>query len=360
MSQDVLLSNRYHVVERIGCGGMQEVFLATDTLIGSSVALKTPLPGQASNGFAKSAKISARVNSHHIAKTLDYFEEEGKPYLVEEYIDGDDLDQRLGRLGVFEPHLAAKVFHHLAKGVAVSHHAGVIHRDLKPSNILVGKDINLDNLKITDFGIAALAEEVFEQAAQGGGDLTRSTSGTIRGALPYMAPEMMFRSDALRPDKPADIWSLGAMMFKLLTGQVPFGVYLEAAVNVKNQQRKEWPDFMTRKSQYKKVAIDIKDVVDKCLDYDPENRPTADELTEKIGSICYINQDRMTGRINNMIQNGFSGFITAEDGASVFFSKESVYGPKSASAKAGDEVVFSCFPGSPKPRAHPVMVLKRD
>jgi serine/threonine protein kinase len=96
-----------------------------------------------------------------------------------------------------------------AKGVAASHHAGVVHRDLKPSNIIAEPGVNLHQLKITDFGISTLTEEVFAQAAKNG-DLTRSTSGTIRGALPYMAPEMMFRSPGDHPGSEADIWSLGA------------------------------------------------------------------------------------------------------------------------------------------------------
>ena len=110
--------------------------------------------------------------------------------------------------GRWIPHLGARVFHHLSKGVAASHHAGVVHRDLKPSNIIAEPGVNIQELKITDFGIATLTEEVLAQAAKEG-DLTRSTSGTIRGALPYMAPEMMFRSPGDHPGSEADIWSLG-------------------------------------------------------------------------------------------------------------------------------------------------------
>jgi serine/threonine protein kinase len=107
-----------------------------------------------------------------------------------------------------------------SSGLAASHAAGVAHRDLKPSNILVAPALEI--VKITDFGIATLAEELFEEVAMKG-DLTKSTSGTIKGALPYMAPEMMFRRADDFVGTEADIWSLGAMMFRLITGVYPFG-----------------------------------------------------------------------------------------------------------------------------------------
>ena len=215
-------------------------------------------------------------------------------FLIEEYVPGETLEAKLTRFGAVDPHLGARVFHHLSKGIAASHHAGVVHRDLKPSNIITEPGVNLHELKITDFGIATLTEEVFAQAAKEG-DLTRSTSGTIRGALPYMAPEMMFRSPGDHPGSPADVWSLGAMMFKILTGDYPFGVYLEAAVNVKNQTRKQWPAFMTRNPQYKPLAEELQDIIERCLEYDTQGRPTADDLVSEFSKLCYINVHRTEG-----------------------------------------------------------------
>ena len=233
--------------------------------------------------------------------------------------------------GVIDPHLAARIFLHISKGVAASHHAGVVHRDLKPSNIIVENGVNLHELKITDFGIATLTEEVFEEAAREG-DLTRSTSGTIRGALPYMAPEMMFRKAGEYPGKSADIWSLGAMMFQLLTGKVPFGVYLQAAVNVQNQNREPWPAFMTSK-------------------------PSADELVEEISNLCFIGVDRQLGTVSRLIQNGYSGFVEGDDLVTTFFSMESVYGNKRPSVGSNNRVCYAQFPGSPRHRGHPIIVV---
>lgn len=350
-----VISNRYRVTGTIGSGGMQDVYLAEDQLLGVDVALKTPQPGQQNKRFSQSAIIAAKVNHHNVAKTLDYVEENERLYLIEEYVPGETLDHKLNRFGAVDPHLAARVFHHLSKGVAASHHAGVVHRDLKPSNVIAEPGVNLHHLKITDFGIATLTAEVFADAAKDG-DLTRSTSGTIRGALPFMAPEMMFRAPGDHPGPEADIWSLGAMMFKVMTGIYPFGVYLQAAVNVQTRNRAPWPSFMTNNAQYKPLAIALQSIVEACLSYDPEDRPTADDLVRQISGVCYINVHRSEGVINNLIQNGYSGFI--DEGADpVFFSMESVYGERRPAVRSNNRVCYSKFPGSPRHRGHPIVVI---
>jgi serine/threonine-protein kinase len=350
-----LVSSRYAVQRHIGRGGMQDVYLALDQLLDIEVALKTPQAGQPDKRFIQSAKIAAMVNHHNVAKTLDYFEARDRLFLIEEYVPGETLEAKLSRFGAVDPHLGARIFHHLSKGIAASHHAGVIHRDLKPSNIIVESGVNLHQLKITDFGIATLTEEVFAVAAKDG-DLTRSTSGTIRGALPYMAPEMMFRSPGDHPGSAADIWSLGAMMFRVLTGEYPFGVYLEAAVNVKNQTRKSWPSFMTSNSQYKPLAEDLQSIIENCLAYDADERPSADQLVSGFSKLCYINVDRTEGDVKNLIQNGYSGFTDDSEGG-VFFSMESVYGKRRPAATKNRRLCYSRFPGSPRYRGHPVVVI---
>lgn len=350
-----VVGGRYTIIQHVGRGGMQEVYRARDGLLDVDVALKTPQVGQHTKRFADSAVIAAKVNHHDVAKTLDYFID-GVAYLVEEFVEGESLEQKLERFGVLDPHLGARVLHHIAKGVAASHRVGVIHRDLKPSNIMASAGVNLHNLKITDFGIATLTAEVFDEAAKAG-DLTRSTSGTVRGALPFMAPEMMFRKPGDHPGPEIDIWSVGAMMFKLLTGEFPFGVYLEAAVNVKNRDRKPWPAFMTSNAQFAPLARELQVIVESCLSYDPAARPTADTLVNQCQTLCYLAADREIGQIEKFIQNGFSGFIDVDDNT-VFFSRESVYGETRPDLHKNRTVCFASFPGTPRRRAHPVIVLK--
>lgn len=352
-----LIAGRYCVIEPIGRGGMQEVYLAHDNLLGCSVALKTPQAGQGIKRFSKSAIIAAKVNHHNVAKTLDYIEEGGKYYLIEEFVPGRTLEAVLDEFGAVDPHLGARIFLHLAKGVAASHHVEVVHRDLKPSNIIVEPGVNIHQLKITDFGIATLTKEVFDQAAKEG-DMTNSTSGTIRGALPYMAPEMMFRAPGDHPGKEVDIWSLGALMFRVLTGEFPFGVYLNTAVNVKTGTRAPWPRFMTVNPQYSSLAMKLQGVVEKCLELDFKARPNADDLVEELSDLCFICSDRHEGDLTNLIQNGYSGFLKGKaDGAQAFFSMESVYGGVKPSHD-NRKVCYSKFPGSPHFRGHPVVVMK--
>jgi serine/threonine-protein kinase len=224
------IAYRYQIKGFVGEGGMQYVYCAWDSILNRYVALKTPKNLSAEKRFHRSAIVSAKVNHPNIAKTLDYLEENERPYLIEELINGQDLSKAiLSKVDFLDPFLVARLFHHLSKGLAASHHAGVIHRDLKPTNIMVNGAFQLTDIKITDFGIAKMAEDEIVEAAEGGED-TISASATAVGALPYMAPEAIDtpRDVGLK----ADIWSLGAMMYELLTGSKPFGKGLKAVRHI--------------------------------------------------------------------------------------------------------------------------------
>jgi serine/threonine protein kinase len=184
-----LIDGRYEILNFVNQGGMQFVYAAKDTVLNRVVALKTPKNTSALKRFNRSAIVSAKVNHPNIAKTLDYLEFNGTPYLVEEFIEGTDLQNSfLKYLKFLDPYLAARVFHHLAKGVAAAHHVNVIHRDLKPGNVMVSADPHFSVIKITDFGIAKMADEELTEAAEGGAE-SITASQTAIGALPYMAPE---------------------------------------------------------------------------------------------------------------------------------------------------------------------------
>jgi serine/threonine protein kinase len=216
-----LVGDRYEIGIFVGEGGMQEVYSAYDQLLFRNVALKTPKTSSATKRFKRSAETSAKINHHNVAKTLDYLEDDGRYYLIEELIDGCDLGVFLREyVPRLDPYACARVMHHLAKGLAASHHAGVIHRDLKPTNIMVVGGADFVELKITDFGIAKMAEAEMENAVAGGDEEALTQSATALGALPYMAPE--FIESFKHAGKPADVWSLGALMFELLTGSKPF------------------------------------------------------------------------------------------------------------------------------------------
>lgn len=355
LEENFNLIGRYQVKRYLSEGGMQEVYLAVDKVFNRPVALKTPKNSSAEKRFQRSAVVSARVNHSNIAKTLDYFEEEGAEYLVEEYIKGNNLSEMLANTYVLlDPHLAAHLFHHLAKGVAASHHAGVFHRDLKPSNIMVSKDPSLKTIKITDFGIAKLAEEEIIAGIEGG-DESITSSKTVVGALPYMAPEMVDRPR--EAGTAADIWALGAILYHALTGKPPFGTGLSAVTRILQEPVPAMPDTIEfRRPQFSHLNAQLWSLMSDCLDKDPDQRPTADDLVGYCSSLCYSVQPREFGTVKSFDEHyGKWGFIAAAGGPDIFFHAGSVYG---SVPEAGVTVNFASYPGRPKPRAFPILPLQ--
>ncbi|RYY22697.1 MAG: serine/threonine protein kinase [Sphingomonadales bacterium] len=334
---------------------MQYVHTAYDQLVGVNVAIKTPKAGQAGTRFKKSAIVAAKVNSHYVAKTLDYVEvSANERYLVEELVEGSTLKESvLAVAGYVDPHLAARLLSKLAKGLAASHHAQVIHRDLKPSNIMVRGGFNLLDVKITDFGIATLTDELFVEELANGRDLTQSTSGTVKGALPYMAPEMMFRKRGDTVGMAADVWSLGALIFEAVTGQYAFGEGLFAPANVMAGKIAPWPPFMTSNPQFAPLAEALQNIILECLQLDPSKRPTADDLAARCIELCYFTGERHEGVVQNIAH--VYGFIQGA-GGKTFFHPKNVYGNNAA--RTGTKVVFCRTAGSPYPRAFPMIAAK--
>lgn len=348
------IGKRYVVQKYIASGGMQDVYKASDRLTGLDVALKTPQAGQKSRRFKQSAQLASRVNHYNVAKTTDYFEIEGSQYLIEELVEGDSLEAAtLGVANQIDPHLAAHLFMRIAKGVCASHTAGVAHRDLKPGNILVRGGQKFQEIKLTDFGIATIAEELFDDVIRAGGDFTKSTSGTIQGALPYMAPEMMFRRPGDKVGTEADIWAVGAMMFRLMTGIYPFGEAMMVPVNVSNNTREPWPAFLTSNAQFAPLSQSLQAIIELCLQRDPRSRPTASQLVSHCEKLCYSFTPRVLGIVS--WKNGARCKIDSESGT-IFFHTDSVYGP--GLVAGGARVIAAPHPGSPHPRAHPVVLAR--
>jgi serine/threonine-protein kinase len=347
-----LVGERYEVRGFIGQGGMQEVYEAHDLLLSKTVALKTPKNLSATKRFKRSAVVSAKVNHANVAKTLDYLENDNLAHLVEEHIVGKDLSRVLKEdLGVIDPQAVARMFHHLARGLSASHHAGVIHRDLKPSNVMAVDGALLTDVKITDFGIAKMAEEEIAEAAEGG-DGSLTASQTAIGALPYMAPEMI--NSMKDADRPADVWSTGAMIYELLTGNKPFGAGLKAVTAIQKGELPPLPPILS-KTQFAPLAADILAIVKKCIVIDPGKRPTADQLVAECEALCYPTAAREYGVVNNMPKVYF-GFIDTISEKGVFFHRDSIFG--ASSAASGEKVVFSRYQGEGKDRAFPVAKLK--
>lgn len=345
-----LIGERYEILEPLGEGGMQEVYKAHDTVLDRVVALKVPKTPSARRRFQRSAVLSARVNHPNTAKTLDYVTvpQSDLAYLIEELVPGQDLSKLRATLPVMDPYLVATFLHHLAKGLAASHHVDVVHRDLKPSNIMVSPGLAFDAIKITDFGIAKMAEEEIAAAVEGGDEQTMTNSSTAIGALPYMAPESI--TSARQAGRPSDVWSIGAICYELLTGLKPFGSGFAVVTNVAARKMTAPPSFL-QKAQYKGLVDEILALLRRCMTHASADRPTADQLVAECTKLCYGPSARRAGTLEQ-IPFGSWGRIAADDGAAVFFHPDSLYG---APLQVGDRACFAAFVGEPLPRAHPIV-----
>ncbi|HEY5728767.1 MAG TPA: protein kinase [Anaerolineales bacterium] len=206
---------RYHILEQLGEGGMAIVYKAYDTRLERNVALKvlrTDLFGQAVleqvlKRFEREAKSLAKLSHSSIVNILDYGEHEGNPYLVMEYLPGGTLKQKLGQAIPWQE--AIHTLLPVARGLSYAHQRGIIHRDVKPANILI--DENEEPI-LTDFGIAKLLEGVDGHTLTG--------SGVGIGTPEYMAPEQGIGASTI--DARADIYSLGIVLFEMITGRKPY------------------------------------------------------------------------------------------------------------------------------------------
>jgi serine/threonine protein kinase len=201
----------YRVIEKLGEGGMGEVYLAEDENLGRQVAIKMLAPELMRNAelverFKQEARLQASLIHPNIVALHTFFVENGIFYMVMEYAQGETLSQRLRRVGLLPPHICIPIFIQILNAVGFAHSKDIIHRDLKPSNIMV--DIN-NNIKIMDFGIAK---------ALGNNNITKT--GTKMGTVNYMSPEQIVGDRDI--DKRSDIYSLGIVFFEMLTGKLPY------------------------------------------------------------------------------------------------------------------------------------------
>lgn len=353
LDKNDVVADRYTVKSWIGAGGMQNVYKAKDEYFGRFVALKEPKEDAAVRRFEKSAVVSALVNHANVAKTLDYLTTKENAYLIEEFVDGLDLSKLVpDPLPYLPPSATARALHQLAKGLAASHHAGVVHRDLKPSNIMVVGGLKFEEIKITDFGIAKMAEgEIGPWAA--GDDKGTTKNSTILGAIPYMAPESL--TDFKSAEKPSDVWSVGAIVYELLSGTRPFGSGPASIAKILSGAPPKKPSQIAA-TQFRGLGTELFGLILRCLSMDPDDRPTADDLVAACGALCYSLDKFETGKIS-VIHNAAVGFISSPSGGDLMYHRDSFYGDNSRSV--GDRLWFGRHPGGNNDRAFPIVKMKK-
>jgi eukaryotic-like serine/threonine-protein kinase len=214
-----VLDGKYRIDRVIGVGGMGLVVEAYHLKLDQRVAIKLLLPQMTENAdvvsrFAREARAAARIKGDHVARVFDVSNlPDGSPYMVMEFLEGQDLRHILRAHGPFPVQHLADYLLQALEGLAEAHRAGIVHRDLKPANLFLTSGADGPRLiKVLDFGISKLAREVGDQSA--------TSSVAMLGSPVYMSPEQVRQSRAV--DQRADIWSVGATMYELATGQRPF------------------------------------------------------------------------------------------------------------------------------------------
>ena len=222
MLVDQVIAGKYRITELIGQGGMGTVFEAVHTGTNSRVAIKVivskDVKAEVFVRFQREARAAGTIDSRHIVRVFDMGTDDrtGSPYMVMERLVGEDLSQLMRRVGPLSIENALQILHQAALGLSKAHEQGVVHRDVKPANLFLHDGEQGESVvKILDFGIAKVRMDLLQKAEEGG--LTRT--GSMLGSPHYMSPE---QAQGLRSiDHRSDIWSLGIVLYKMLTGQTP-------------------------------------------------------------------------------------------------------------------------------------------
>lgn len=260
---------RYELLEEIGRGGMGVVYRARQVELNRMVAVKMILSGYLADAeqirrFQREAQIAARIRHPHIVSVFDYGQAEGHHYFAMDYVPGQSL-QSLLQTGPLPIEQAARLIATIARAVAHLHQHGIVHRDLKPSNVLLDKQ---GVPYVSDFGLAKWLQ----------GTESRTVSGAVLGTPSYMAPEQAEgRASAITPR--TDVYSLGAILYALLTGRPPF--VGDSPVEIVLQVLESEPPAL--RALRPEVPRDLELICLKCLEKDPRQRyATACELAEDL------------------------------------------------------------------------------
>ncbi|MGB2907174.1 MAG: serine/threonine-protein kinase, partial [Candidatus Aminicenantaceae bacterium] len=256
LKRGTLFAGRYEIIEELGKGGMGKVYRVFDKKIESEVALKLVRSDIAADKntverFRNELKLARDITHKSVCRMYDLNEEQGTHYITMEYVSGGDLKRFIRRSGQLSIGTALKIAIQLCEGLSEAHKLGVIHRDLKPNNIMIDAQ---GNARIMDFGIAR----------------SLSTKGiTARGVMigtpEYMSPEQVEGKDV---DQRSDIYSLGIILYEMVTGRVPFEGDTPFTIGVKHKSEtpKDPREFNTQ------ISDELSDVILKCLEKEKENR----------------------------------------------------------------------------------------
>jgi serine/threonine protein kinase/tetratricopeptide (TPR) repeat protein len=270
LSTGSTLAGRYQVIEELGHGGMGRVYKVFDTKIKEKIALKLIKPEIAADRptierFSQELKTTRMISHRNVCRMFDLGEDKGSAFITMEYVPGEDLKNLIRMSKRLDAGTAISIARQVCEGLAEAHRLGVVHRDLKPSNIMIDKG---GNARIMDFGIA---RSLSGKAITG--------AGVMIGTPEYMSPEQV---EGKGIDERSDIYSLGVILYEMVTGRRPFEG--ETALSVAHKQKYEAPvDPKTHNAQ---IPDDLSRVILRCLEKDKEKRfQNAEELHAELTRI---------------------------------------------------------------------------
>ena len=270
MSRGTIIADRYEVIEELGRGGMGTVYKVFDKKIKEKIALKIIRPEIALNEhtierFQNELRIARKIIHKNVCRMFDLGEDKNLHFITMEYISGRDLKQMIRMTKQLNVGTAVTIAKQVCEGLAESHRLGVVHRDLKPQNIMID---NEGSVRIMDFGIA---RSLYTTGV--------TATGVLIGTPEYMAPE---QAEAKEVDQRTDIYALGAILFEMVTGEVPFSGDTPISIAIKHKQ--EGPrDPREINAQ---IPEDLSQVILKCLEKNKEDRyQTAAELIKDLSNI---------------------------------------------------------------------------
>jgi eukaryotic-like serine/threonine-protein kinase len=251
-----VLSGRYRLEAKLGSGGMSTVYLARDETLDRPVAVKVMHREMSEQEdqlqrFRQEARAVAKLTHPNVVAVIDAGEDGGHPYIVFEYVKGETLKQRIGRVGALETQEAIAYAIEVARGLSVAHARNMVHRDIKPQNVLIDEE---GRAKLTDFGIS-------RQLEQDG----MTATGRVLGTTDYVAPEQAMGKGV---DPRSDVYSLGVVLYEMLIGQVPFHADSQVGVAMKHVNE-ELPDVQRRRPE---ASAAVALVVERATAKNPDER----------------------------------------------------------------------------------------
>jgi eukaryotic-like serine/threonine-protein kinase len=286
-----LISERYRLEEKVGSGGMSSVYRAFDPMLERWVAIKlmhrdiSHDPDQLER-FRREARAVAQLNHPHVVTVIDAGEDDGAPYIVFEYVEGETLKDRIRRLGRLPVPEAVAYAIEIGRALEAAHASRLVHRDVKPQNVLIDRD---GRAKVTDFGIARSLE------AQG-----LTATGRVLGTTDYVSPEQALGHEVTGQ---SDIYSLGIVLYEMLTGETPFKADTQVAVAMKHV-RDPLPDVQRRRPE---ISASLAAVVEHATAKETENRyGTVEEIVHDLEEVLGIEAARTgeaTGEATTVLQS---------------------------------------------------------